>query len=486
MALVDANIKSKLAYLLSTGFLDPKKQARLQQATRGLDLSGGPGAQIQSAGSPSAPMNYPLGGNNAEISQGPDRILGGSQAQIGSPNTLSSSQNFQNMIGGLDQNISDTRSKLEEAFARQNTLPSVAQQVQPVGQTSAGFDLTANVPETGIASAVGDSGLSNKINKPSSRKGGLFAGLEEGLTARRETGGDESTIPYALGRLPGDILRGKLGLETASEASKRKRELNQEDYKMEKEKRYVFQNRMEYLKEFGGAVPKETLDEMEKTLGFSISDQAEGGRATMELGLDGKPVYKFVPKEVWDLKVSQGKWDASEIEHMQKIAQEKTAWQGVKNQMIALGLTEEELGNSGNIIWETVGSPMGPLSVPARIDWVGQFSQDPRYAALRASIEQAFQAFRLRVTGAQASDKELARLRPVLPSLKDRPKVFWARIDALDNQAQESWDSRVNLYKRFGRDTSQIEGYLGGGRTAVPKTAEEKKAIAERIMKGQK
>ena len=88
--------------------------------------------------------------------------------------------------------------------------------------------------------------------------------------------------------------------------------------------------------------------------------------------------------------------------------------------------------------------------------------QDPRYTALKRKIERAFQAFRKRVTGAQASDKELRMLRPLLARVQDRPGIFFETINDLIREGRNAYRDRLNLYQAAGRDIRQFEQILQG------------------------
>src|SRR3990167_2206612 len=82
----------------------------------------------------------------------------------------------------------------------------------------------------------------------------------------------------------------------------------------------------------------------------------------------------------------------------------------------------------------------------------------PKYTALKKKIERAFQAFRSRVTGAQAATSELKLLRPLIASLKDRPEVFFQTIKDLQFEANRAGETRLDIYRRAGRDISQFQG----------------------------
>ena len=109
-------------------------------------------------------------------------------------------------------------------------------------------------------------------------------------------------------------------------------------------------------------------------------------------------------------------------------------------------------------------TPIGIISLPARFNLLGQVTEDPKYTAVKRDIEQAFQQFRKTTTGAQASDKELRMLRPLVASLTDKPEVFFETINNRIQNIEFNYNDRLNLYKAAGRSTDNFEGILEGRR----------------------
>lgn len=105
-------------------------------------------------------------------------------------------------------------------------------------------------------------------------------------------------------------------------------------------------------------------------------------------------------------------------------------------------------------------SDMGPMSIPAKFNLAGQYAKDPKYSALKSKIERMFQQYRIVITGAQASDKELKSLRPLIISMTQRPGVFFATANDLMNESTRNADTRLQLMESAGRDTSKIREML--------------------------
>src|SRR3990167_3443335 len=230
-----------------------------------------------------------------------------------------------------------------------------------------------------------------------------------------------------------------------------------------RQKRFQFDR----LDNFGGEINQEGIDDTNKTLGFDITPELEAGRGIPTIDRDGNRRYRVLSQEEWKRKVAEGKWDNTEIEHMQKIKDETTKWDDVVNGLSELGITAD---TAGKIEFDVVNSPIGPLSIPARFNLAGQYMQDPKYTALKKKIERAFQAFRSRVTGAQAATSELKLLRPLIASLKDRPEVFFQTIKDLQFEENRAGETRLDIYRRAGRDISQFQGLFNIDET-IPTSA---------------
>jgi len=225
------------------------------------------------------------------------------------------------------------------------------------------------------------------------------------------------------------------------------------------EEQKLRQSRYEFdrIRDFGGEIDDEGIKTLNKTIGADITPQLEAGRGIPSINREtGKRTWRVLSDKEWAEKLPK-RLEATEIEHLQKLQTERRAWEEVKSGLEELGITAN---TAGKIEFDVVNSPIGPISIPARFNLAGQYLQDPKYTALKKKIERSFQAFRNRVTGAQASDKELERLRPLIASLKDRPEVFFATIDDLSREAGVVAKDRLDVYKRAGRDISGFEGYF--------------------------
>jgi hypothetical protein len=219
------------------------------------------------------------------------------------------------------------------------------------------------------------------------------------------------------------------------------------------------QSRFEFdrLRDFGGEIDDDGIKKLNETLGADIQSQLDAGRGVPSINKEtGKRTWRVLSEKEWAEKLPK-RLEATEIEYLQKLQTERRAWSEVENGLGELGITAN---TAGKIEFDVVNSPIGPLSIPAKFNLAGQYMQDPKYTALKKKVERAFQAFRNRVTGAQASDKELEKLRPLIASLKDRPGTFFATINDLSRESSVVAKDRLDVYDRAGRDISGFEGYF--------------------------
>ena len=242
----------------------------------------------------------------------------------------------------------------------------------------------------------------------------------------------------------------------------------QREIRLETEaQRRDLRNDFSSLTRVGGAVDDKQIERFNEQLGFDLNPQLEEGRGEPIVNKrTGKRRWRFLSNKEWENKVTKGRFSPTEVEHLQTHQQERRAWINVKERLADIGVDENTLSNSGEISFEAVNSPIGILSLPARFNLIGQVSKDPKFTAIKKDIELAFQAFRKRVTGAQASDRELKLLRPLLASLKDRPRVFFATVANQIKNIDDSFRDRLDIYKRAGRDTTNFDNFLEetGGR----------------------
>ena len=90
-------------------------------------------------------------------------------------------------------------------------------------------------------------------------------------------------------------------------------------------------------------------------------------------------------------------------------------------------------------------------------DLITQYARDPKIAVLQAETQKAFQLYRKATTGAQASDKEIAVLRPLLPKLTDRPDVFFSKLQETILGTERAKNVFLDTYSTGGYDTSMFQ-----------------------------
>jgi hypothetical protein len=102
-----------------------------------------------------------------------------------------------------------------------------------------------------------------------------------------------------------------------------------------------------------------------------------------------------------------------------------------------------------------------PDPITGRIPLVGDdinvFVKDPEWQAWQAKVDRAFQKYRKITTGAQASDKEIARLVPLMPSSKDRdPEVYTRKAIQVIEEMQRSKGIILNTFQDAGFDVGNL------------------------------
>jgi len=75
------------------------------------------------------------------------------------------------------------------------------------------------------------------------------------------------------------------------------------------------------------------------------------------------------------------------------------------------------------------------------------------------SWRELFQKYRIKVTGVQASDKELARLRPLIFNLSQNPEVFLQNADDIIRELDQSASNRIGMLEAGGRDQEKIDNF---------------------------
>ena len=217
-----------------------------------------------------------------------------------------------------------------------------------------------------------------------------------------------------------------------------------------------FRLQVNQLDAMGGGIGPEFVKDYKDKIGFNMQPQLEAGRGIPYIDNEGKKGWRVLSQQEWRNKVKTGVFEPSEIEYLQKLSQEHLGWQNVLSKLEEAGITADDFKKSGKFEFETINTPIGPLSIPARYKLAAQYMENPKYSAASAMLEQAFQAFRSRVTGAQAGERELEYLRTIIPSLKDKPEVFFEITKSLMDNDKKAFQERLDIYDAAGRNTSEM------------------------------
>ena len=107
--------------------------------------------------------------------------------------------------------------------------------------------------------------------------------------------------------------------------------------------------------------------------------------------------------------------------------------------------------------------------------FIRQFAKTPKFAVAFAEIEKAFQLYRKETTGAQASDKEIARLRPLLPQLSEKPEIFFGKLEETVNATKRARGIYLDALENAYIDVSRFEasGITDGGEGEAKLSNEE-------------
>jgi len=308
--------------------------------------------------------------------------------------------------------------------------------------------MSMNVPEEGQDMSQGITFPSQEVGNPN--KQGIYQPPQE-LSPERKT----QLLRYKVDQM---IAQGRKPHPAVLSLLQKQEDYlkQQKEHSMSKEDRLLRGQDLQTLRTYGGSLDDEKL----KSYGIDVESYAKAGGATPIIGPDGKRKWQIMPYEQFKAKVSEGKWGKAEIDNFQDRVTENTRWKQVLENASRVGIDESNIEDLGKIEFDVVNTPMGPFSIPAKFNLAGQYLKDPAYTSLKRSIELAFSAFRKRVTGAQAGEKELQLLREIVPSLQDRPGVFFDTIRTLIDGSTNEMKSSLELYKAFGRDTTQLEKYL--------------------------
>jgi len=132
-------------------------------------------------------------------------------------------------------------------------------------------------------------------------------------------------------------------------------------------------------------------------------------------------------------------------------------------------------------LFQQLANPAGPLSVQSHSALVRELNQkNPKLAALWSKLERAFQKYRIETTGVQASDKELSRLRPLIPHLGQNPESFLLTAKDIISELDMMAGNRIGTWRAGQRDKVVVDGleslYFGKdedvGHNAIKRTTD--------------
>lgn len=236
-------------------------------------------------------------------------------------------------------------------------------------------------------------------------------------------------------------------------------EIENPTIKIKREQRLERQNQINQLKSFGGVLTDNQMKDFSQSLGFDLSAEQSTGRVEAFIDpVDNQKKFKVLDQTEYNAKVSQGKLAPSEIDYVKSATEELSNWKSVLNSMYEQGMSPEDLTKAfGSLETIDVQSPLGVFSIPARFTLAQQFAENPKYITIARDLEKAFASFRKRITGAQASDKEIQYLRKIMPALTDNPAQFFASMEDNIGDVSRTLNDTLDVYKRAGRNVDEYE-----------------------------
>jgi len=222
--------------------------------------------------------------------------------------------------------------------------------------------------------------------------------------------------------------------------------------------------------EHGGNIDSKESELLAKA-GVDVSSIAEQFGLTYKIDKNGDRVLKVPNKAERDRLVSARTVTQVEQEFFQDNFNAIDTLTEVAAEVEALGITREEFQNAFKPKMEMLDiKGFGPMSIPANFTIISKFASDPKYIAVKGKLGRAFQAYRQLITGAQASDQEIQRLRPLIASFTDRPDAFFENVDSLVSESKRSVASRFDLMDAVGRDTQKLRGLSTKRDSKLPET----------------
>lgn len=251
----------------------------------------------------------------------------------------------------------------------------------------------------------------------------------------------------------------------------------QEQRRLEQEDRRIKQMEQYNKRTMGGKFTSADLQDPE--YGFDLNSTIEAYGIPAEINpKTGERTWTIPPQDVLKQKAQQMPVREKELEFFNDTFDAVDTANEIVSGLKSLGV--QDPSQIGSIQEETINSELGPFSIPARFNLAGQYAKDPKYTALKSKLERLFQKYRKITTGAQASNQELATLRPLIASFTQRPGVFFSTVSDMSNEGLRMLGTRLESMKSVGRKVSELEKVVNkrkGGTTqqiqAVPQVGGE-------------
>ena len=123
---------------------------------------------------------------------------------------------------------------------------------------------------------------------------------------------------------------------------------------------------------------------------------------------------------------------------------------------------------------------------------ITQIAKTPEFKAWHNSLGRAFQEYRTAKTGAQASDKEIERLKPLMPTGEEKERdTFLANLIQIQKEASVSNEAILDGFQALGYDVNGLSTMLYQPRTLAQSQEQstdwnaEKEARYQELLKKQ-
>lgn len=230
-------------------------------------------------------------------------------------------------------------------------------------------------------------------------------------------------------------------------------EAGMESRRIEAENRRQKEFKIENIEKFGASFAQDEIQDISDNLGIDLNSTIEA----YGIPADRSGKFRIPPQKILDKKADMQVITPSEQEYFQDNLVLVDRLKESSDILSQMGITPEKFEQMGKIDYEEVQTNLGPISIPARFQLVGQLKGDRELVRLTRKMERLFQAYRKVITGAQASGKELQILRPLFPSATDRPGILLDAIKDIENETYSNMDSRLELMGSVGRDVSKLK-----------------------------